>query len=165
MSTKLSTLHSKNNFSFAIVVGDLFDEDDDAVADLLAENISIPLPTYFTVGVKPLPQRVVDRLSKDEDVSFLPLLKPPIVHSTASTIIPSQVVSAVTQDLKWSRAISALNQCAYNLLDLPKFAFSGKAKYYENLRRHPNRYPWRTPRRYHRRRCFKGAISPFPYYG
>ena len=80
MSTKLSTLHSKNNFSFAIVAGDLFNEDDDAVADLLAENISIPLPTYFTVGVKPLPQRVIDRLSKDEDVGFLPA-NPPTVDS------------------------------------------------------------------------------------
>jgi hypothetical protein len=70
--TKLSTLHRKNNFSFAVVAGDLFEEDDDAVADLLAEKISIPLPTYFTVGVKSLPQRVVERLSKDEDVSLVP---------------------------------------------------------------------------------------------
>jgi hypothetical protein len=83
VSTKLSTLHSKNNFSFAIVAGDLFNEDDDAVADLLAENISIPLPTYFTVGVKPLPQRVVDRLSKDEDVSFLSPIPPFCCHNWA----------------------------------------------------------------------------------
>jgi hypothetical protein len=65
-------LHSKNNFSFAIIAGDLFDEDNDAVADLLAEKFPIPLPTYFTVGVKPLPQRVVERLSKEEDVGFVP---------------------------------------------------------------------------------------------
>jgi hypothetical protein len=69
LSTKLSMIHSKNNFSFAIVAGDLFDADDDDVADLLAEKIPIPLPTYFTVGINTLPQRVVDRLGQDEDVS------------------------------------------------------------------------------------------------
>jgi hypothetical protein len=67
--SKLTTLHAKAGFSFAIVTGDLFADDDDAVSDLLADKISIPLPTYFTVGLNPLPQRVVDRLSKDEDVS------------------------------------------------------------------------------------------------
>lgn len=72
LSTKLSSLHAKNNFSFAIVAGNLFDEDDEVVADLLSEKILIPLPTYFTVGMKPLPQCVVERLAKDEDVSFLP---------------------------------------------------------------------------------------------
>jgi hypothetical protein len=71
LAAKLSTLHTKNNFSFAIVTGDLFDADDDDVTDLIAEDILIPLPTYFTVGVNTLPQRVVDKLANDEDVSHL----------------------------------------------------------------------------------------------
>ena len=68
--TKLTTLHAKNNFSFAIITGNFFADDDDAVSDLLADRVSVPLPTYFTVGTHPLPQRVVDKLSKDEDVSL-----------------------------------------------------------------------------------------------
>jgi hypothetical protein len=51
---KLTSLHSKNNFSIAIVAGNLFDGDDDAVANLLAGNIAIPLPAYSTVGTSPL---------------------------------------------------------------------------------------------------------------
>lgn len=67
--TKIGTLHAKNNFTFAIVSGDLFSEDDDAVTDLLNGKITIPLPTYFTIGLNPFPQRVIDKLSTDEDVS------------------------------------------------------------------------------------------------
>jgi hypothetical protein len=55
---KLTPLHSKNNFSVAMVTGNLFDGDDDDVADLLAGNITIPLPAYFTVGTSPLPSKV-----------------------------------------------------------------------------------------------------------
>jgi hypothetical protein len=64
------TLHTKNNFSLAIVTGNLFAEDNDAVSDLLAGRIAIPLPTYFTVGTNPLPQRIIEKIEKDEDVSF-----------------------------------------------------------------------------------------------
>ena len=39
------------------------------MADLLAEKIEVPLPTYFTVGTAPLPARVIERLEKEEDVS------------------------------------------------------------------------------------------------
>lgn len=67
--SKLSTLHAKNNFSFAIVTGNLFAEDDDAVVELLAGNIAVPLPTYFTVGTNPLPARVIEKIGKDEEVS------------------------------------------------------------------------------------------------
>lgn len=66
--TKLSTLHAKNNFSLAIVTGNLFAEDDDGVSDLLAGKIEIPLSTYFTVGNTALPQRIIDKLATDEDV-------------------------------------------------------------------------------------------------
>lgn len=68
--TKLSTLHSKNNFSLAIVTGNLFSEDDDTVSDLLANKIAIPLPTYFTIGTQALPARIVERIERDEEVSF-----------------------------------------------------------------------------------------------
>lgn len=66
---KISTLHEKNKFSLAIVAGNLFFEDNDSVSDLLAGNISVPLPTYFTVGTTPLPQRIIDKIEKDEEVS------------------------------------------------------------------------------------------------
>ena len=67
---KVSTLHEKNKFSLAIVAGNLFSEDDDSVSELLAGNISIPLPTYFTVATTPLPQRIIDKIEKDEEVSM-----------------------------------------------------------------------------------------------
>jgi hypothetical protein len=67
---KISTLHEKNKFSLAIVAGNLFSRDDDSVSELLADNISIPLPTYFTVGTTPLPQRIIEKIEKDEEVSI-----------------------------------------------------------------------------------------------
>lgn len=70
---KLATLHAKNNFSFAIVSGNLFDdssdESDAVVARLLNGEIQVPLPTYFTVGTTPLPPQVIERIEKDEEVS------------------------------------------------------------------------------------------------
>jgi len=68
---KLATLHSKNNFALAIVTGNLFSEDDAVVADLLADKIVIPLPTYFTVGSTPLPQAIIEKIEKDEEVNFI----------------------------------------------------------------------------------------------
>ncbi|KAL5320464.1 hypothetical protein ACEPPN_011269 [Leptodophora sp. 'Broadleaf-Isolate-01'] len=66
--TKISSLHAKNNFSLAIVAGNLFAEDDTAVDDLLGGRINIPLPTYFTVGTTALPQRIIDKIEKDEEI-------------------------------------------------------------------------------------------------
>jgi hypothetical protein len=65
---KLTSLHAKNNFSLAIVTGNLFADDDDAVVDLLTGKITIPLPTYFTVATNPLPQQIIDKIEKDEEV-------------------------------------------------------------------------------------------------
>ncbi|XMA19358.1 hypothetical protein WAI453_012149 [Rhynchosporium graminicola] len=65
--TKVSSLHAKNHFSLAIVAGNLFAEDETAVDELLGGKISIPLPTYFTVGTTALPQRIVDKIEKDEE--------------------------------------------------------------------------------------------------
>jgi len=72
---KLTTLHSKNNFSLALITGNLFSEDDETVADLFAGKITIPLPTYFTVGTTPLPPKVIEKIEKDEEVYLLYCLK------------------------------------------------------------------------------------------
>jgi hypothetical protein len=69
--SKLSTLHAKNVFSFAIATGNLFgeDQDDEQLTDLLEGRLEIPCPTYFTVGTTPLPPRVVERIEKDEEIA------------------------------------------------------------------------------------------------
>ncbi|KAF3762635.1 hypothetical protein M406DRAFT_341820 [Cryphonectria parasitica EP155] len=65
--SKLAALHSKNNFSFAIVVGNLFGPaDDDAVSDLISGKIEVPVTTYFTVGTHPLPERIVEKVTNDD---------------------------------------------------------------------------------------------------
>lgn len=68
---KLATIHAKNNFSFAILTGNIFaaEVQDDVVTRLLNGDIQVPLTTYFTVGTVPLPPQVIERLEKDEDVS------------------------------------------------------------------------------------------------
>ncbi|KAI1814375.1 CwfJ C-terminus 2-domain-containing protein-like protein [Poronia punctata] len=68
--TKLATLHKKQDFSFAIVTGNLFaaDQDDESLTKLLKGEIQVPLSTYFTVGTTPLPQAVVERIEQDEDI-------------------------------------------------------------------------------------------------
>jgi len=67
---KLATLHTKNAFTLAIVAGNLFSEDNGAVSDILAGKITVPLPTYFTVGTTPLPQQILEKIEKDEEVNF-----------------------------------------------------------------------------------------------
>ncbi|KAB8289992.1 hypothetical protein EYC80_010319 [Monilinia laxa] len=71
--TKLTTLQLKNNFALAIVAGNLFagaedTEADDTVTDLISGKISIPLPTYFTVGSSPLPKRIIEKIDQDEEI-------------------------------------------------------------------------------------------------
>jgi hypothetical protein len=68
---KLATLHAKNSFSLAIVTGNLFSEDETAVADLISGKIIVPLPVYFTVGSDPLPQAIIEKIEKHEEV-FMP---------------------------------------------------------------------------------------------
>lgn len=71
---KLATLHAKNNFSCAIATGNLFGPDEDVdgtdaqVTKLLAGEIAIPVSTYFTVGTRPLPPRIVAKIEQDEDI-------------------------------------------------------------------------------------------------
>lgn len=75
--TKLARLQAKQNFSFAIITGDLFgdcttEKELEEITALLQENIVVPLPTYFTLGNKPLPTRVVEEIeAKDEVCSNL----------------------------------------------------------------------------------------------
>lgn len=68
---KLTALHSKNNFSLALATGNLFSEaqDDDALTALLNGTISIPCPTYFTVGSHALPPAVVQKIEADEEIA------------------------------------------------------------------------------------------------
>ena len=69
---KLATLHSKNQFAFAILTGNVFgEEDDETVANLLNGNLSVPLPTYFTIGTTPLPPSIVERIKNEEEVCLL----------------------------------------------------------------------------------------------
>ncbi|KAI1498818.1 CwfJ C-terminus 1-domain-containing protein-like protein [Biscogniauxia marginata] len=67
---KLATLQQKQNFSFAIITGNLFDAEQDTttVSRLLSGAINVPLSTYFTIGTTPLPEDVVERIEKGEDV-------------------------------------------------------------------------------------------------
>ncbi|KAI9788153.1 MAG: hypothetical protein M1816_007199 [Peltula sp. TS41687] len=71
---KLSPLHSKNSFSFAIICGDLFadpsissPEDEENITALLHGSIPVPLTTYFSVGKRPLPPRVIEKLDSADD--------------------------------------------------------------------------------------------------
>ena len=69
---KLVKLQTKNAFSFVIIVGDLFadpltasSEDGTIVSSILEGKLSVPLPTYFTVGNHAFPQRVQEHLEQN----------------------------------------------------------------------------------------------------
>lgn len=64
---KLAKIHKKQEFSFCIVVGDLFGdglaaEQAEELEQLFTGSLEVPLPTYFTTGDFPLPQRVLEKL-------------------------------------------------------------------------------------------------------
>ncbi|KAF2088484.1 hypothetical protein K490DRAFT_64534 [Saccharata proteae CBS 121410] len=70
---KISALHSKNAFSFALITGDLFanpaiatDEDQKNVEDLLSGKIELPLPVYFGLGQHGLPENVIQKLESSD---------------------------------------------------------------------------------------------------
>ncbi|KAL9622875.1 MAG: hypothetical protein Q9160_002801 [Pyrenula sp. 1 TL-2023] len=61
----LGKVQTKQNLSFAILLGDLFGESSSEVEDVLAllkGEIAVPLPTYFAIGNAPLPTSVVAKL-------------------------------------------------------------------------------------------------------
>lgn len=71
----MTKLHAKNAFSLAIVLGDLFadpaiatTEDEQSLSSLLSGKITLPLPTYFTLGKHPLPPLVLERVEGSGDV-------------------------------------------------------------------------------------------------
>ncbi|KAJ5088408.1 hypothetical protein N7456_012024 [Penicillium angulare] len=71
--TKLAKLQAKQNFAFAIIVGNLFGDCSteaqlDEISALLNGNIGVPLPTYFSVGDLPLPTRIVEKIEADDEV-------------------------------------------------------------------------------------------------
>ncbi|KAK6340607.1 hypothetical protein TWF696_008932 [Orbilia brochopaga] len=70
--SKLSSLHKKNSFSLAIVLGNLFpspetlsDADNDTIASLLRGGIEVALPVYFTLGTHPFPDLIQDKIDRD----------------------------------------------------------------------------------------------------
>lgn len=74
---KLSALQSKQNFAFAIVAGNLFagnlSDSDTASAEeaedltkLIKGEIEVPVATYFTVGKRPLPDAVIEKLNSSD---------------------------------------------------------------------------------------------------
>ncbi|KAK0624753.1 CwfJ C-terminus 1-domain-containing protein-like protein [Bombardia bombarda] len=69
--SKLSALHAKNAFSFAIVTGNLFSDaqDDEQLTSFLDGSIEIACPTYFTVGTTALPSRIVEKIEADEEIA------------------------------------------------------------------------------------------------
>ncbi|KAL4877550.1 CwfJ domain protein [Aspergillus karnatakaensis] len=71
--TKLAKLHVKQSFSFAIIAGDLFGEcstehEIQQMTALLQGTISVPLPTYFTLGSHPLPARIIEQIEANDEV-------------------------------------------------------------------------------------------------
>jgi Protein similar to CwfJ C-terminus 1/Protein similar to CwfJ C-terminus 2 len=69
----LHKILSKQDFSFAVILGDLFSENpNEAQAqetlDLLSGALKVPLPTYFGIGNHTLPVRVAEKLESSEGV-------------------------------------------------------------------------------------------------
>ncbi|KAJ5414200.1 hypothetical protein N7509_000827 [Penicillium cosmopolitanum] len=71
--TKLAKLQVKQNFAFAILVGNVFgdcstESELDEISALLSGTTSVPLPTYFTLGDKPLPTRIAEKIEANDEV-------------------------------------------------------------------------------------------------
>lgn len=71
--TKLAKLQTKQNFAFAIIVGDLFgdgasQDETEEISALLRGEIEVACPTYFTLGNRPLPAQVVEKIEADDEI-------------------------------------------------------------------------------------------------
>ncbi|KZM25284.1 uncharacterized protein EKO05_0000595 [Ascochyta rabiei] len=71
---KVNALHAKNNFAFALIVGNLFnstqsssDVAEPSVQSLVDGTIEVALPTYFVLGSHALPPAVVQKLQSSDD--------------------------------------------------------------------------------------------------
>ena len=69
----MSKLQAKQNFAFAVIVGNLFgdcstEDQLEEISALLSGSIGVPVPTYFTVGDQPLPTRIVEKIEADDEV-------------------------------------------------------------------------------------------------
>ena len=73
---KIAKLHTKTDFAFALIVGDLFSEESnlEQVQALLDGSITVPLPVYFTVGNSSLPKLVQDKLEAYPEEEICPNL-------------------------------------------------------------------------------------------
>ncbi len=72
---KITKLHTKNDFSFGIAVGDLFDPeqpDSDEVKALLGGSLKCSIPLYFTLGDAQLPPEVVKRIEASDTNEVTP---------------------------------------------------------------------------------------------
>ena len=66
---KISKLHAKTDFAFVLVAGDLFGQEaDDEIQAILSGSVSVPIPTYFTVGDHAIPQAVQEKLESAGEV-------------------------------------------------------------------------------------------------
>jgi hypothetical protein len=70
---KLAGLHAKNNFAFALIVGNLFaepstatEEDESNVHSLIQGKVSVPFTTYFALGSNPLPAPIIEKLEASD---------------------------------------------------------------------------------------------------
>ncbi|KAF8424940.1 CwfJ C-terminus 1-domain-containing protein-like protein [Tirmania nivea] len=71
---KLTALHSKQQFTLAIILGDVFsppsssedESENEFIQKLFHGEIEIPLPAYFSVGKNELPKPIKDRLESRE---------------------------------------------------------------------------------------------------
>ena len=71
----MAKLHSKNDFAFAIAVGDLFSpesEDEDDLTALLDGTIKAAIPLYFTLGDSTLPPKVIERIEASDTNDVAP---------------------------------------------------------------------------------------------
>lgn len=69
---KLSDYHAKQGFAFAILTGDVFAPGSSKtvlsdIADLIAGRVHVPVTTYFSIGMRNLPQSVVEHLRLHEN--------------------------------------------------------------------------------------------------
>lgn len=71
--SKLSTLQSRQQFAFALIAGNLFAEPDNTspeeapdLAKLAKGEIEVPVTTYFSIGRRPLPDTVIEKLNSSD---------------------------------------------------------------------------------------------------